>query len=126
MVAPIRDLGNKFFSASNTHSKALNMTLSGNVDMAVDISNALFNNYCDNYDKVRGQSMSSNKQGTRTPFISSSKCDEEYVMRVQRESDRMVEDDPIIVSDSPQLEYATPKTQSNCVSKVTDHISNMR
>ena len=82
MVVPIRELGNKFFSASTTHSKASNMTLSGNVDMAIDIDNALFNTICDNFDKMRGQSMTSNKQGTRIPFMFSSECDEEYSARV--------------------------------------------
>jgi len=107
MVAPIRDLGSKFFSTSTTHSKASNMTLSDNVNMAVDISNALFNNYCD---EVRGQLMSFDKQGTRTLFMFSSKYNEEYMMRVQRKSNRMVEDDHVIVLDSLQLEYTTPKT----------------
>jgi len=102
------------------------MTLSGDVDIAIDIGNALFNNYCDNYDEVRGQSMSSDKQDTRTLFMSSSKCDEEYVMRVWKESDRMVEDNPVIALDSLQLEYATLKTQSNHASKMTDHTPNMR
>ena len=123
MVAPIRDLGSKFFSTSTTHSKASNITPSDNVNMAVDISNALFNNYCD---EVRGRSMSFDKQGTRTLFMFSSKCNEEYMMRVQRKSNKMVEDDHIIASDSSQLEYAIPKTWSNCVSKMTDHTPNMR
>ena len=123
MVVPIRDLGNKFFSALTTHSKTSNMTLSDDVDMAVDIGNTLFNNYCD---EVRGQSMSSDKQGTRTPSMSSSKCNEEYMTRVQRESDRIVEDNYVIALDSPQLEYTISKTQSNCVSKATDYTTNMR
>ena len=92
MVVPIRDPGNKFFSALTTYSKALNMTLSSNVDMAVDSDNILFNNFCDNFDKVRGWSMTSDKQGTRTLSISSSECNEEYSARVQRESNRIVKD----------------------------------
>ena len=56
----------------------------------------------------------------------SSKCDKKYLARVQRESDRMVEDDPVVALDSPQLEYAISKTQNNCVSKVIDHIPNMK
>jgi len=79
MVVPIRNLENKFFSALTTHSKASNVTLSDDVDIAVDIGNTLFNNYCD---EMKGQSMSSDKQGTRTPFMSSSKCNEEYMIRV--------------------------------------------
>jgi len=86
------------------------MTLSGDMNMAVNVDNALFKNFCDNYNEVRDQLMASNKQDTRTLSMSSSKCDEEYVARVQRESNRMVEDDYVIASDSPQLKYTTPKT----------------
>ena len=126
MVAPIRDLGNKSFSASTTYSKASNMTLSDDVDMAIDINNALFNNFCDNFNKVRDQSITSDKQDTRTPSMFSSECNEEYSTRDQRESDRIVKDDPVITLDSPQLEYTTLKTQNNHISKTTDYITNMR
>ena len=37
------------------------MTLSSDVDMAIDINNALFNNFCDNFDEVRDQLMTSDK-----------------------------------------------------------------
>jgi len=83
------------------------MTLSGNIDMNIDIVNDLFKKNCDNYNKVRDHSITSNVQSSRTPSILSSKCDEEYSARVQCESDNIVEDDQIVPSDSPQLEYAT-------------------
>jgi len=58
--------------------------------------------------------------------LSSSNCDEDYATRVQGESDRMVENDPIAPTNSPQLEYVSPKSQDNQVSKVADLTSNLR
>jgi len=58
--------------------------------------------------------------------MSSSECDKDYATRVQRESDRMDEDDPVAPSNSPQLEYATPNSQSNQVSKAADFTTNTR
>jgi len=92
MVAPIRDIRNKFLFTSATCTSTSNITLSGDMDMVIDIVNDLFKKNCDNYDKIRGHSMTFNTQSPRTPFISSSKCDEEYSARVQCESNNMVED----------------------------------
>ena len=75
--------------------------------MNIDIVNDLFKKNCDNYDKVRDHSITSNVQSPRIPSISSSECDEEYSARVQCESDNIVEGDQIVPSDSLQLEYAT-------------------
>ena len=56
--------------------------------------------------------------------MSSSECDEDYAARVQCESNNIVEDDQIVPSDSPQLEYTTPNSQCNQVSKMTDYTTN--
>jgi len=45
---------------------------------------------------------------------------------MQRESNKMVQDEPATISDSVQLKYATPKVQNLNVSKVADTLSNMR
>jgi len=58
--------------------------------------------------------------------MSSSKCDKDYTTKVQWESNNMVEDDPVIMSDNPQLEYATPSSQPHRVSKVSDLPFNVR
>ena len=47
-------------------------------------------------------------------------------MRVQKESNRMVKDHPVAISDSPQLEYMTPKSQKNYISKVANPNNNLR
>ena len=53
-------------------------------------------------------------------MTSSSNYKENYTMRVQKESDRMDKDDPVIMSDSLQLKYVTSKSQDKPVSKVAD------
>ena len=96
MVAPIRDFGNKFLSTSATRTSASNITLSDDIDIVIDNVNDLFKNNCDNFDKVRGHSMTSNMQSPRTLFMFSSKCDEEYSAKVQHKSNNMVENNQII------------------------------
>ena len=103
-----------------------NMTLSGDMDMVIDIVDDLFKKNCNNCDEVRGHSMTSNTQSSRTPSISSSKCDEEYLARVQCKSDNMVEDNQIVPFDSLQLGYTTSNSQDNQVSKTTDYTTNIR
>jgi len=58
--------------------------------------------------------------------MSSSECDEDYATRVQAESNRIVKDDPIASSNSLQLEYMTPNSQNNQVSKAADFPTNTR
>ena len=67
--------------------------------------------FCDNYDKMRGHIITSNTHSLRTISLSSSECDEDYTTRVQRESNNMVEDDLVVMSNNPRLEYATPSSQ---------------
>ena len=55
--------------------------------------------------------MTSNTYSSRTLSISSSKYDEDYATRVQYESDNMVEDDLVVMTDSLQLKYATLSSQ---------------
>ena len=92
MVVPIRDFGNKLLSTLAIHTLASNMTLSSDIDMAVDIVNDLFKFNHDNYDEVRDRSIAPNIPSSRTLSMFSSKCDEEYSARVQHESDNMVDD----------------------------------
>jgi len=89
---PIRNIGNKFLSISATHTSTSNIALSGNMNMTIDIIDNLFKKNYDNYDKVRGHSMTSNTQSAKTPSMSSSEYDEEYLARVQYKSKNMVKD----------------------------------
>ena len=45
---------------------------------------------------------------------------------MQRESDKMVQNEPTVTSDSLQLEYTTPERQNLNISKIADTSPNMR
>jgi len=92
-------------------------------NMDVDGFNNLFENISDNFNEVRGHSLVQSAHCPRTPSLSSSDCDKDYVMRVQKASNRMDEDNPVATSDSIQLEYTNPKGQNGLVSKVADNTS---
>ena len=63
MVAPVRDIGNKSFSTSATMNSVSRMTLP--TGMGIDIDDFVGSN-ADNYDDVRGCTMTSNKPSSRT------------------------------------------------------------
>ena len=94
--------------------------------MTSEIVNNILKSACNNYNEVRGHTMTSNTHSPRTASMFSSKCDEDYTTKVQWESNNMVEDDPVVMSNNPQLEYATPSSQPHWVSKVSDLPSNVR
>ena len=79
--------------------------------MTSEIVNNILKSACNNYNEVRGHTMTSNTHSPRTASMFSSKCDEDYTTKVQWESNNMVEDDPVVMSNNPQLEYATPSSQ---------------
>ena len=78
--------------------------------MVIDLVDDLFKGNCDNYDKVRGCFLVSSMYCLRTLSLFSSHCDEDYAIRVQRESDRMVKNDPVTSINSLQLEYMSSKS----------------
>ena len=98
------------------------------IDMADDsvVSNVIFNNNNKN-DKVRGCSLVPSAVGSRSLLSSfSDKSEEDYLTRVQRESDNMDQDNPVASSNSIQLKYATPQGQKPSASKASDIPSNTR
>ena len=86
------------------------MSSNNNMNIIINLANDLFEKNCDIYDEVRGCSLAYSVHHLRTLFLFSSKCDKDYIIRVQRESDRMVEDNPVALSNSLLLEYAAPKS----------------
>jgi len=78
--------------------------------MIINLADDLFEKNCDIHDEVRGHSLAHSTDYPRTLSLSSSECDKDYAMRVQRESDRIVKDDPIAPSNSPLLEYTAFKS----------------
>jgi len=105
-----RNFGNITTSTAAICPITLKMPSNNNMNIIVNLANDLFEKNCDIYDEVRGCSLAYSVHHLRTLFLSSSKCDKDYTMRVQRESDRMVEDDPVAPSDSLLLEYTAPKS----------------
>ena len=97
------------------------MASTDNINMTVDSFNTLFENISNNFDKVRGHSLTLSAHSSRTPLISSSNYNEDYAIRMKKASDRMDEDDPVTSSDSVQLKYATPRSQNGQVSKAANN-----
>ena len=88
--------------------------------MIVDPLDNLFKKMGNNFDEVRGRSLALSVYCPRTPSLFSSDCDEDYVTRMQKESDRMDEDNPVTTSNSIQLKYMTPKSQNGQFSKTAN------
>jgi len=80
------------------------MSSNNDVEMVNDLIEDLFMKNCNNYDEMRDYTLASFTHRSRTLSLSLSNNKENYVTRVQRESDRMVEDDPVASTDSPQCQ----------------------
>ena len=129
MVAPIRDTRNKFFSTSASNSNNSNMaSVYNDVDMVDDyvVNKIIFNTSNSNIE-VRGCMLVPSATSYRFISISfSNKSEELYSDHIQRESDRMVQNEPVTTADSFQLEYAAQDRQNQNVSKVANLPSNMK
>ena len=92
-----------------------------NIDIADDsvVGNITFKDR-DKKDKMRDHSSVSSMHSSRSLSVFSDKSTEEYLTRVQHESDNMDQDNPVASFDSSQIEYVTPKRQESCVSKAAD------
>ena len=121
MVVPIRDLGNMMADTHTFHSITLNIASNSDVNMVDDSFDKLFENISNNFDEVRGYSLALSAHRPRTPSMSSSNCNEDYVTRIQKKSNRMDEDNSITSLESVQLEYVTPRSQNGQVSKVANN-----
>jgi len=125
MVAPIRDQGNITPSATSMGFNSSNLTTEQDINMVTNPIKAMFN-LDNNLDEVRGRSLDMSIHRPRSPSLLSSESEEEYHIRVKRDSNRMDEDDSAPTSSSINLEYVTQGGQNNQVSKVADPILNMR
>ena len=118
MVAPVRDLGNKFLSSSsNTHSQqAFNLpTVSLSTNTGMDI---LLGNISDNYDEMRGRTSSPKTQTSRASSLSSTKSSVAYHERMELNNAMNVDID--MEDDSPRLSYETSQEKAIRVSMATD------
>lgn len=80
------------------------------MNMIVNLANDVFEKNCNIHDKVRGCFLIHSTHHPRTLSLFSSECNEDYATRVQRESNRMVEDNPVAPSDSSLLNYTALKS----------------
>ena len=123
MVALIRDIRNKFFSTSANTNSASRMTLP--TDMGIDIDNFI-SNIADNYDEVRGHTITYNKQVSRTVSMSSSEALVVYTTKMKRLNNCLKDKDLREPIDKSQLLYVTPRKQGNQVRVVADPTNNTR
>jgi len=110
MVAPNRDTGNITFHTSTFQTIAKNMDLELNINIAdrFYVNNIIFGNNSRG-EQVKGHLLTSSNTRNRSnmPSIKPDSGDEFYHNKVQQESNNMVKDEPVVMSDSPQLEYTT-------------------
>ena len=71
-----------------------------NMNMIIDLVNDLFKKNCNNFDEVRGHSLVFSAHYPKILSLSSSEYNKNYTIRVQRESDKIVENDPVTISDN--------------------------
>ena len=107
----------------------LDSVSSQDLNMDVDSVSTMFElDYID--DEVRGCFLNASIHRPRSPLMSSSKCDKEYHICVQKESKKMVKDDndiePANSMNSIRLEYTTQKGQNNQDSKAANISLNIR
>ena len=127
MIAPIRDLRNITSNTLTICESTLNMTANNDMDMGVDSFDQLFQDASDFFDKVRGCSLAQSAYSPRTLFISSSECEESYIKHLEKQNNKMNEDDSVVTSNSEPsngsqlgLEYETPKSQTSYVGKAAN------
>ena len=97
------------------------------IDMIDDpiVNSIIFNNGDEN-NKVRGQSIVHSMPSSRSSLSSSDKSIQEYVARVQRESNSIDQNNSAVLTNSLQIEYESPREKDAHVSKVADSNSNIR
>ena len=110
MIAPIRDQENITYSSTTMSFNILNSVSIQDLNMNVDPVSTMFElDYNDN--EVRGHSLDVSIHRPRFPSMSSSKCDEEYHIYVQRKGKKIVEDNndikPTNSIGSIRLKYMT-------------------
>ena len=93
------------------------MTANNDMDMRVDSFNQLFLDASDFFDEIWDHSLAQSAYSPKTLSIFSSECKESYAECLEKQNDRMDEDDPVVVSNSElsnssqlELEYKISKS----------------
>ena len=85
------------------------------------VVNIIIYNNCNNYNEVGGCTLVPSTNSSCSFLCSSSNMSKKvYTEQIQRESDKIVQDEPTVSSDSIQLEYTTQEVQSSIVSKAAE------
>ena len=86
----------------------MDLELNINIADIFHINNIIFGNNSRG-EQVRGHLLTSSNTRNRSNMLSikPDSGDEFYHNKVQQESNNMVKDEPVVMSDSPQLEYTT-------------------
>ena len=84
MVAPIRDFRNITTSALAIHFTTDNMSPNNISNIEVNSFNNIFEKACNNFDKMRGHSLTLSTHCPRTLSLSSSDCDGNYNKNSER------------------------------------------
>jgi len=129
MVASIRDQGNITHSSTTMSFNTLDSVSIQELNINVDPISTMFE-LDHNDDEVRGCSLDASIHRLRSPSMSLNKYDEEYHIRVQRESNKIVENNndtkPANSIGSIRLEYAIKEGQNNQVGKAANTSLNTR
>ena len=105
MVAPFRDIGNITFYTSAFQISTLNIASEFDIDMDMNngsIVNNIIYGESGEYDKVRGHSLTPRVYSSRSisSSIVSNSGNKSYHDKVQWESNNMVENNPVTMSES--------------------------
>ena len=84
MVVLIRDLENITFDTPTFCTTTLNMASNNNIIMGIDSFDTLFQNANDNFDKIRGHSLTLSTHSPRILLMSLSNCKEEYTIKLEK------------------------------------------
>ena len=126
MVVPIREIRNKFTSSPTNMNPTQNFALP-TVYQDNDTGMNIFKGQSpDNYDDVRGRSLSHNSNISRDTSMSSTKSSIAYYDRMEWNNNIVVDKDIPNNDTSSKLSYKTTQEKALCLSKATENQTNMR
>ena len=106
MVVPIRELANITYSTTIMAKISNNSTPNSDINMVIDLEDNIYN-IGNSFEEKRGHSLSFSMHKPRSPSISSSKCSEDYHVRIKRNNNKMDKYEPISSIGSVKVEYVS-------------------
>ena len=128
IVAPIGELVDKHFfttSISSTNTIPTQASILPTVSLPNNTGMDLFAGpYPDNYNEVRGRSLSTNKNTSRNSSMFSTKSSVAYYDRMKYNNVMVINEEMVDIS--PGLSHRTEQKKALCVSKAAKQQDNMR